>query len=103
MNYLDRYRNGEYEQVWNDLQALGPAVRREPHNSQAREVATETMRRVRLPDPSADLLFLYERHGLLFVPYLRLAILHWGGFPGLDGRAVQFEPLGGLVAGLERF
>ena len=237
MNHLERYRNGEYEQVWNDLQALGPAVRREPHDSQAREVATETMRRVRrncerlvsrlrslgyvfgtypngsrrpypaqplttpsdvmradcadleaqagplplslvafwqevgavdlvgmhptwpdgldplvvdppegalsflfdeegdagetqgsrqfaglapddlhkdnvsggdpygvrLPDPSADFMFLYERHGLLFVPYLRLAILHWGGFPGLDGRAVQFEPLGGLVAGLERF
>ncbi len=237
MNYLERYRNGEYEQVWNDLQALGPTVRREPHYSQAREVATETMRRVRrncerlvsrlralgyvfgtfpdgsrrsytavpltppsdvmradcaeleaqagmlplslvafweevgavdlvgmhpawpdgldplvvdppegalsflfdeeeregdsegagwfaglapddlhkdnvsggdpygvhLPDPSADFLFLYERHSLRFVPYLRLTILHWGGFPGMDGRAVQFEPLGGLVAGLEPF
>jgi hypothetical protein len=235
VNYLERYRSGEYEQVWNDLQALGPTVRREPHYSQAREVAAETMRRVRrncerlvsrlralgyvfgtfpdgsrrsytaeplsspsdamhadraeleaeagplplslvafwqevgavdlvgmhpawpdgldplvvdppegamsflfdedegetetsgrftglapddlhkdntsggdpygvrLPDPAADFKFLYERHGLFFVPYLRLAILHWGGFPGLDGRTVQFEPLGGLVAGLEPF
>ncbi|MEJ2560356.1 MAG: hypothetical protein P8186_29890 [Anaerolineae bacterium] len=27
----------------------------------------------------------------------------FGGFPGLDGRAVQFEPLGSLVTGLEPF
>jgi hypothetical protein len=227
MNHLERYRNGEYEQVWNDLQALGSTVRREPHYSQAQEVAAETMRRVRrnceriisqlrtlgyvfgtfpdgtrrsytvepltppsaavradtaeleaqagplplslvafwqevgavdlvgmhpawpdgldplvvdppegalsflfdieedegagddagqfaglapddlhkdnvsggdpygvrLPNASADFLFVYERHNLLFVPYLRLAILRWGGFPGLEGRAVQFESL----------
>lgn len=236
MNYLERYRNGEYEQVWNELQALGPAVRRETHYSQAREVAVETMQRVRrncerlmsrlsalgyvfgtfpdgsrsytpapltppsepmradlaeleaeagplplsleifwqevgavdlvgmhpawpdgldplvvdppegalaclyeveedenapegaqwfadlapddlhkdnvsggdpygvyLPDPSADFVFSNERHGLCFVLYLRLAILTWGGFPGLDGQSVRFEPLGGLVAGLEPF
>lgn len=234
MNYLERYRGGEYERVWADLQALGPAVRREPHLSAAREVADETMCRVRrncerlvarlrgrgfvfgrypdgtrrspagqpltppsagdradrgeleaeagplplsleafwrevgavdlvgmhsawpdgldplvvdppagalswlqdteededgpgrfaalapdelhkdnvsggdpygvrLPDPAADFPFLDERHGLLFVPYLRLAVLRWGGFPGLDGRAVRFEPLAGLVDGLEPF
>lgn len=236
MNYLERYRNGEYEQVWNDLQALGPAIRQEPHSSQAQAVAMETMRRVRrncerliarlrtlgyafgtfpdgsrrsykvepltppskamqadmaeleaeagplplsltafwqevgavdfigmhpawpdgldplvvdppegalsflfdeedeeesessgkfaglapddlhkdnvsggdpygvrLPNPSADFLFVYERHGLLFVPYLRLAILRWGGFPGLEGQAVQFEPLSSLIAELEPF
>jgi hypothetical protein len=240
MNYLERYQNGEYEQVWNELQALGPRVRQEPHYSQARDVATETMRRVRrncerivshlrsigyvfgtfpdgtsgyytngplvppseetlqgcaeleervgplplsltafwqevgavdlvgmhpswpdgldplvvyepegaisdldnwellveegeedssaqfeaglapddlhkdntsggepysvaLPDSAADFMLLYERHGLLFVPYLRLAILRWGGFPGLDGRATRFEPLDALVQGLEPF
>jgi len=27
MNYLERFRSGEYEQVWGDLQALGHAVR----------------------------------------------------------------------------
>jgi len=26
MNYLERYRDGEYEQVWEELQALGPEV-----------------------------------------------------------------------------
>jgi len=234
MNYLDRYRNGEFEQVWNELQALGPAVRREPHFSQAQEVAAETMRRVarncerivsrlgeldynfgtypdgsrrsylgepltfsskalkadsqeleeqagvlplsltafweqvgavdlvgmhpdwpdgldplvvdppegalsflcdeegdgeegkmfaglapddlhkdntsggdpygvHLPNPSADFPFLYERHNLDFVPYLRLAILRWGGFPGLDGRGEPFAPLGSLVERLEPF
>ena len=235
MNYLERYRIGEYEQVWRELQALGPTVRQEPHYSLAREVATETMQRVRrncellisrlrsagyvfgvypdgsrgyyssgplvlpsastrsdctdleaqvgplplslvafwhevgsvdfvgmhhswpsgrdplvvyppeaalsdlepieanadgsasfeaplapddlhkdnisggspyaigLPDPSADSILLNERHGLLFVPYLRLAILNWGGFPGLEGQKIRFEPLGDLIAGLEPF
>src|SRR5262245_56779258 len=47
MDYLQRYRNGEFQQVWDELQALGAAVRTEPHFSPARQVATETMRRVR--------------------------------------------------------
>jgi hypothetical protein len=56
-----------------------------------------------LPNPAADFAFMYERHELLFVPYLRLAILHWGGFPGLEGRGIQFEPLAQLTADLESF
>ena len=233
MDYLERYRAGEHEQVWADLQALGPSILHEPYASAAQAVATETMRRVRrncellisrlqnfgyrfgifpdgthrsyasapltppsdalradctelaaeagalpvslvafwsevgavdlvgmrpgwpdgldplvvdppegalsflfdegedeaqgrfaalapddlhkdntsggdpyglyLPSPTADFLLEYERHGLLFVPYLRLAILKWGGFPGLEGRAIQFRPLGELVFGLEPF
>jgi hypothetical protein len=237
MSYLERYRSGECGRVWKEIQALGAAVRREPHFSPAREVAAETMRRVRrncerivarlrslgyvfgtypdrtrrtpdsepltapseairadctelesqagplplslvafwhevgsvdlvgmhskwpdgldplvvdppegalsflceteedddegegsawfaalapddlhkdnvsggdpygvgLPDASADFVFLNERHGLHFVPYLRLAILRFGGLPGLDGREVPFQPLGELIAGLELF
>ena len=229
MNYLERYQNGEHEQVWQELQALGAAVRNEPYHSQAQAVATETMRRVRrnceriisrlrtlgyvfgtfpdgtrrpynmapftppseemrsdceeleaeagplplsltafwrevgavdlvgmhpawpdgldplvvdppvgplsdlydegdgifaalapddlhkdntsggdpyglqLPNPAADFMFMYERHDLLFVPYLRLAILRWGGFPGLEDRGLAFEPLQTLVAELELF
>jgi hypothetical protein len=239
MDYLQRYLEGEFEQVWSDLQALGPAIWHEPHYSAACAVAAETMRRVRrncelivarlygegyifgrypdgsdgyygtggplvtptpetkaaharvearvgplplslaafwrevgsvdlvgmppswpalldplvvygpdaaiedieawdedwsdgyapagfevglapddlhkdnisggppysvaLPDPSADFKLLNERHGLLFVPYLRLAILRWGGFPGLDGREVDFKVLDVLVSGLEPF
>ena len=233
MHYLERYRAGECEQVWNDLQILGSRVRHEPDASQAQAVATETMRRVRrncerlisrlqslgyvfgtfpdgtrrsytlqpltipsdtlradcaelaaeagplplslvtfwqevgaidlvgmhpawpdgldplvvdppeaalsflfdeeedadlghfaglapddlhkdntsggdpygvrLPNPAADFLFEYERHGLLFVPYLRFALLQWGGFPGLEGRGIRFDPLSDLVVGLEPF
>ena len=240
MGYLERYLTGEYEQVWNELQALGPAVREQPNYSEAWEVAVETMRRVRrncerlvtklgamgyvfgtypdgsrgyysegplvppsaathadvadlekqvghiplslaafwqevgsvdfvgmnsswprgldplvvyppagaisdldnweslledgevdeseqfeaglapddlhkdnisggdayaaaLPDPAADFVLLNERHSLLFVSYLRLAILQWGGFPGLDDQSVRFAPLEDLVAGLEPF
>ncbi len=233
MNYQERYLNGEFEKVWDELQALGPQVRKEPWVSAAGEVAGETMRRVRLdcetiisrlrsmgytfgiyPDGSsgyysegphiepspqmqkdaaelesqsgllplsleafwrvvgsvdlvgkgegwpglldplvidppigpltsllddepqaggqveaplapdelhkdnlsggspytvalpcdrADFRLLNERHGLLFVPYLRLAILRWGGFPGLDGQKVDFPPLKALTAGLVPF
>jgi hypothetical protein len=45
--YLDRYLAGEYEQVWDELMALGAAVREEPLYSDARAVTRETMRRVR--------------------------------------------------------
>ena len=58
---------------------------------------------LQLPNPSADFVLMYERHNMLFVPYLRLAILHWGGFPGLEGRGIPFEPLEKLVAELELF
>src|SRR5262249_45471431 len=37
-----------------------------------------------LPSAPADFILQNERHKLLFVPYLRLAILSWGGLPGLD-------------------
>jgi hypothetical protein len=238
MNYLERYQNGEFEQVWTELQALGPAVRQEPNLTLARQVASETMQRVRrncerivarlsslgyvfgiypdgsrgyytegalvapsvettggiaeledqvgplplslvafwkevgtvdlvgmhptswpngldplvvyppegvisdldsweyegdadgegqfegglapddlhkdnvsggdpygvaLPNASADFVLLNERHELFFVPYLRFAILRWGGFPGLEGRTIHFEPLGALIADLEPF
>lgn len=232
MNYLERYQNGEYEQVWNEFQNLGASIRNEPYYGQAQAVAAETMRRVRrnceriisrlhrlgyifgtfpdgkrrsyraepltppsdqmqsdreeleseagplplsliafwqevgavdlvgmhrswpdgldplvvdppagalsdlygyeqegeeifvglapddlhkdnisggnpygleLPNPSADFLFMYERHDLLFVPYLRFAILRWGGLPGLEGRGIEFEALDTLIAELEAF
>jgi hypothetical protein len=56
-----------------------------------------------LPNPAADFVLLNERHRLLFVRYLRLAILQWGGFPGLEAQPVQFRPLEDLVAGFEPF
>lgn len=230
MNYLKRYHDGEYERVWEELIALGPDVREEPHYPQALEVAAETMRRVRrdceilvarlqslgyvfgiypdgttgyytegplvppskatgsdiaeleeqagplpislvafweevglidfvgrhpdwgdsldpvvvtspagalsllyeeedaewfaglapddlhkdnvsggdpygvmLPNPTADFVFVNESHDLPFVQYLRMSLLRWGGFPGLDGRSARFKPLGELIAGLEPF
>ncbi len=39
---------------------------------------------IALPDPAADAVFLHEWHAIGFVPYLRVAILDWGGFPGLS-------------------
>lgn len=47
MSYLQRYIDGEYEQVWNDLFLLGPAVRSEAQYPDIYAVVQETMRRVR--------------------------------------------------------
>jgi hypothetical protein len=58
---------------------------------------------VRLPQPAVDFIFENEPHGMYFVDYLRLAILKWGGFPGLDGLGVEFEPLSELTRDLEVF
>jgi hypothetical protein len=46
-SYLDRYKQGAYEQVWRELMQLGPDVREEPVFNDAEAVAQETMRRVR--------------------------------------------------------
>ncbi len=47
MDYIERYKNGKFEQVWDDLQSLGPSMRDDKFFSQAQAVATETMERVR--------------------------------------------------------
>jgi hypothetical protein len=39
---------------------------------------------IALPNPGADALVVGEWHDVRFVPYLRIAILDWGGFPGLS-------------------
>jgi hypothetical protein len=45
--FLDRYVAGDRVEVWNELAALGEAVRREPVQADAIAVAEETMRRPR--------------------------------------------------------
>ncbi|HKD77291.1 MAG TPA: hypothetical protein VKB76_17435, partial [Ktedonobacterales bacterium] len=45
-SFLQRYKAGEYIQVWDDLQSLGPVVYHPHYYDQARAVAQETMRRV---------------------------------------------------------
>jgi hypothetical protein len=45
-SYLERYRQGECEQMWAELVALGERVRSEPLYTDALAVARETMRRV---------------------------------------------------------
>jgi len=47
VDLLQRYHDGEHEQVWADLRELGPAVRDDGVLDDARMVAVETMRRVR--------------------------------------------------------
>ena len=44
---------------------------------------------IALPNSSADATFEEEWRGIGFVPYLRVAILEWGGFPGLSHDSPQ--------------
>lgn len=46
-SFLERYKRGEHEQVWDELVALGSGVREEPVYADALAVARETMRRAR--------------------------------------------------------
>lgn len=41
---------------------------------------------IKVPNPAADGLFLYERHNAMFTEYLRI-VFAWGGFPGWEGSA----------------
>ena len=45
-SFLERYCDGEHKEVWDELIAMGPAVRKPPHAKAAQLVAQETMRRV---------------------------------------------------------
>jgi hypothetical protein len=45
--FLERFRNGEREEVWSDLESLGGAVRQAQYLRDAQAVAGETMKRVR--------------------------------------------------------
>ena len=45
--FLQRYRQGEYQQVWDELDALGAGVRERLVHAEALAVAHETMQRVR--------------------------------------------------------
>ena len=47
-SFLDRYLQGEYEQVWDELYALGEEIQQEPLLNDANAVTIETMRRVRM-------------------------------------------------------
>lgn len=46
LQFFDRYAAGEQKKVWEELVALGPSVREDPHAADALAVAYETMRRV---------------------------------------------------------
>jgi hypothetical protein len=47
ITFFDRYRNGEYQQVWEELLILGSKIREEPFYSDALAVVQETMLRAR--------------------------------------------------------
>ena len=57
---------------------------------------------IAVPDARADGDLLNERHGLLFVPYLRLCF-RFGGFPGYDGQVERPAVIDDLTSGLRPF
>ncbi len=100
MTYLECYINGEYEPVWNELQALGPVVRQEHLYADALSVARETMRRVRrnieeLIQRLIDLGFVfgYDRHLMHFVQGIREGTMDWTDYLGSLDWLRQQSPL----------
>jgi len=100
MSYLERYVGGEYEQVWDELLALGPVVRQEPLYSDAMAVALETMRRVRstIEELIQRLLgigfvFGYDRHLMRMVQSIRGGITDWTDYLGSLAWVRQQPPL----------
>lgn len=73
--YLERYCDGEHEDVWNELVKLGESVRQEPTYADALAVARETMRRVR-----ANIEILIQR------------LIHIGFVFGYDHRLLEQLP-----------
>ncbi len=98
MTYLERYTNGEYEPVWNELQALGPAVRQEPVYSDALAVARETMGRARQTIEELiqrliriGFVFGYDHHLMPLVRGISSGIYDWADYA--EGLAwVQQQP-----------
>lgn len=69
--FLDRYRRGEHQQVWDELLVQGETVRHEPLLTDASAVARETMQRV--------------RHNIeVLIPRLRTFGYQFGEFWGQD-------------------
>lgn len=69
--FLDRYRQGEQKQVWDELLAQGEAVRQEPLLTDVSAVVRETMQRV--------------RHNIeVLIPRLRTFGYQFGEFWGQD-------------------
>jgi hypothetical protein len=100
MTYLECYINGEYESVWEELQALGPAVRQESVYSDALAVARETMRRVRSTIEeliqrllSIGFVFGYDRHLMRMVQSIREGSMDWTDYLGSLAWVQQQPPL----------
>lgn len=67
-SFLERYQQGEHEQVWRDLEKLGARVRDEQFLADAEAVARETMKRVR--DNAETLVTRLEKLGYQFISSL---------------------------------
>ncbi len=100
MSYLERYTSGEYESVWEELQALGSAVRQGPLHSDAIAVARETMRRVRQTIEiliqrliRIGFVFGYDRHLMHFVQGIWEGTMDWTDYLGSLDWLRQQPPL----------
>ena len=76
--FLDRYRRGEYKQVWDELLAPRESVRHEPLLTDASDVARETMQGI--------------RHNIeVLIPPLRTFGYQFGEFWGQDPLPVWLQ------------
>jgi hypothetical protein len=76
----DRYRAGAHRQVWEELVALGPEVRADPHAADALAVAYETMQRV-----DANVRTIVQRLQGMRYEFTAGRSSHTGAMPQLGG------------------
>ncbi len=84
--FVERYRDGEREQVWAELVALGKTVREEPLFDDAWDVARETMTRAR-----TNVELLLERLKQIGYQFERPDRVFWPAQPGVSARIDEFE------------
>jgi len=92
--FLTRYQNGEREQVWADLNSLGPNVRDKEYLEDAYAVAQETMRRARHNVES--IIVKLEKLGYEFLTASKRAE---GGLKGLSQAMEMMKAVDQLTAG----
>lgn len=92
--FLDRYQDGEREQVWAELNSLGPSVRGKEYVDDAQAVAQETMRRAR--HNVEALIVKLEKLGYAFLTANRSAA---DSLQGLSQAMSMLKNMGQLTAG----
>jgi hypothetical protein len=100
---INRYLNGEFEQVWTELLDQGSAIQQEPLFSESLAVAAETMNRVRynislLVNRLNNLGYVFGVYPDGHTKVYNYLLPHTPPKPDIDKRIAEFESLKGIYS-----